>query len=244
MTHRLARPCCGAWERRSRCRCSTPWVPALSAATRIDRGLESDGVVTTRVFLPWQRYGTPDDVRAFYHRAVDAIERLPGVISAAPFHLPPGTGTTGLSSPFQFEGRRRTSRRRTSGPTGYRNAAVLLDAGDPDRERARLCAHRHRRCAARGDRARERRRALLARRGVDRQTGPDQPAVRVGDGGGGCRRLAVPRAHQQLDDGLLPGPAVVPLTTRQPCDSHRAGRPRRCCPPSATRFRPSSRRYR
>ena len=70
----------------------------------IDRGLESDGVVATRIFLPWQRYGTPDQDRAFYDRAVDAIERLPGVISAAPFHLPPGTGTTGLSSPFQFEG--------------------------------------------------------------------------------------------------------------------------------------------
>ena len=70
----------------------------------IDRGLDSDGVVTTRIYLPWQRYGTPDEIRAFYDRAVEAIERLPGVISAAPFHLPPGTGTTGLSSPFQFEG--------------------------------------------------------------------------------------------------------------------------------------------
>ena len=70
----------------------------------IDRGLDSDGVVTTRLYLPWQRYGTPDQIRAFYERAVEAIERLPGVISAAPFHLPPGTGTTGLSSPFQFEG--------------------------------------------------------------------------------------------------------------------------------------------
>ncbi len=70
----------------------------------IDRGLESDGVVTTRIYLPWQRYGTPDQVRAFYDRAVEAIERLPGVVSAAPFHLPPGTATTGLSSPFQFEG--------------------------------------------------------------------------------------------------------------------------------------------
>ena len=70
----------------------------------IDRGLESDGVVTTPILLPWQRYSTPDEVRAFYDRAVEAIERLPGVISAAPFHMPPGTATTGLSSPFQFEG--------------------------------------------------------------------------------------------------------------------------------------------
>lgn len=70
----------------------------------IDRGLDSNGVVTTRIYLPWQRYGTPDEVRAFYDRAVEAIELLPGVVSAAPFHLPPGTETTGLSSPFQFEG--------------------------------------------------------------------------------------------------------------------------------------------
>ena len=70
----------------------------------IDRGLESDNVVTTRILLPLQRYGTPAQVRAFYDRAVEAVERLPGVISAAPFHLPPGTATTGLSSPFQFEG--------------------------------------------------------------------------------------------------------------------------------------------
>ncbi len=70
----------------------------------IDRGLESDGVATARIVLPGQRYGTPDRVREFYDRAVEAVERLPGVMSAAPFHLPPGTGTTGLSSPFQFEG--------------------------------------------------------------------------------------------------------------------------------------------
>ena len=70
----------------------------------IDRGLETDGVVTARILLPWQRYGTPDQVRAFYDRAIEAVERLPGVLSAAPFHLPPGTATTGLSSPFQFEG--------------------------------------------------------------------------------------------------------------------------------------------
>ena len=70
----------------------------------IDRGLETDGVVTTRMFLPRERYRTPDEFRAFYDRTVDAVERLPGVVSAAPFHLPPGTGTTGLSSPFQFDG--------------------------------------------------------------------------------------------------------------------------------------------
>ena len=70
----------------------------------IDRGLDSDGVVTTRILLPWQRYRTPDQFRAFHDRAVEAVERLPGVISAAPFHLPPGTATSGLSSPFQFEG--------------------------------------------------------------------------------------------------------------------------------------------
>ena len=70
----------------------------------IDRGLESDGVVTTRMLLPRQRYRTPDQFRAFYDRAIEAVERLPGVISAAPFHLPPGTAATGLSSPFQFDG--------------------------------------------------------------------------------------------------------------------------------------------
>ena len=70
----------------------------------IDRGLESAGVATTRVMWPRQRYSTPDEVRAFYDRAVEAVERLPGVVSAAPFHLPPGTAATGLSSPFQFEG--------------------------------------------------------------------------------------------------------------------------------------------
>ena len=70
----------------------------------IDRGLASDGVLTTRILLPRQPYSTPDEVRAFYDRAVEAVERLPGVISAAPFHMPPGTAATGLSSPFQFEG--------------------------------------------------------------------------------------------------------------------------------------------
>ena len=69
----------------------------------IDRGLHADGVMTTRVVLPW-RYDTPDRVRAFYDRVVSEVEGLPGVVSAAPFHVPPGTATTGLSSPFQFDG--------------------------------------------------------------------------------------------------------------------------------------------
>ena len=130
----------------------------------IDRGLETDGVVTTRILLPWQRYGTPDQVRAFYDRAVEAVERLPGVVSAAPFHLPPGTGTIGLSSPFQFEGQTpdRVGDERV-GQLGYRHAALLRDDGDPDRERARLREHRYRRSATRGDREREHRGALLAR---------------------------------------------------------------------------------
>ncbi len=69
----------------------------------IDRGLRADGVMTTRVVLP-SRYDTPDRVRAFYDRVVAAVEGLPGVVSAAPFHLPPGTAATGVSSPFQFDG--------------------------------------------------------------------------------------------------------------------------------------------
>ena len=69
----------------------------------IDRGLHADGVMTTRVVLP-RRYDTPDRVRAFYDRVVAEIEGLPGVVSAAPFHLPPGSAATGMSSPFQFDG--------------------------------------------------------------------------------------------------------------------------------------------
>ncbi len=69
----------------------------------IDRGLHADGVMTTRVVLPW-RYDSPDRVRAFYDRVVAEIEGLPGVVSAAPFHLPPGSAATGMSSPFQFDG--------------------------------------------------------------------------------------------------------------------------------------------
>ena len=69
----------------------------------IDRGLHADGVMTTRVVLPW-RYDTPDRVRAFYDRVVSEIEGIPGVVSAAPFHVPPGTAATGISSPFQFDG--------------------------------------------------------------------------------------------------------------------------------------------
>ena len=69
----------------------------------IDRGLHADGVMTTRVVLP-RRYDTPDRVRAFYDRVVAEIEGIPGVVSAAPFHLPPGSAATGMSSPFQFDG--------------------------------------------------------------------------------------------------------------------------------------------
>ena len=89
----------------------------------IDRGIETDGVVTTRMVLPSQRYGTPDEVRAFYERAVDAIERLPGVIRSRWRRSPAGWRSwPSWPAGFPPDGRRLPTPRRRSEAANERQA--------------------------------------------------------------------------------------------------------------------------
>lgn len=70
----------------------------------IDRGFESSNVVLVSMLLPEARY---PDARArvgFYDQLLPRLMSIPGVVSAAPVHMEPGTGTVGLSAPMRFEG--------------------------------------------------------------------------------------------------------------------------------------------
>ena len=203
----------------------------------IDRGLESDGVVTTPILLPWQRYSTPDEVRAFYDRAVEAIERLPGVISAAPFHMPPGTATTGLSSPFQFEGQ--------TPDESATNEWANWDIATPRYFETMGIPILSGRAFARTDTADAQPVAIVSQSTAARYWPGEEPLgkrVRISPRfewshrGGGCRRPAVSRAHQQLDDRLLSRPRSRSTSPPETSRFAPTGRPRRCCPASATRI--------
>jgi predicted permease len=70
----------------------------------IDRGYDSSRMTVFRLLLPGVRYATPPSRVAFFDDLVARIVSLPGVESASPVHLEPGTGTTGLSAGLIIEG--------------------------------------------------------------------------------------------------------------------------------------------
>jgi putative ABC transport system permease protein len=70
----------------------------------IDRGFDSKNLLVVSLLLPEARLRDPRAMLAFYHQLLSQVEALPGVVSASPIHLGPGTGTLGLSAPMVFEG--------------------------------------------------------------------------------------------------------------------------------------------
>ena len=70
----------------------------------IDRGFDSNNLLMVSLLLPEGRQRDPRAMLAFYDQLLPQVEALPGVISASPIHVGPGTGTMGLSAPMMFEG--------------------------------------------------------------------------------------------------------------------------------------------
>lgn len=70
----------------------------------IERGFNSNDLLLVSLLLPEGRQRDPRGMLAFYHQLLPQVESLPGVLSASPVHVGPGTGTMGLSAPMVFEG--------------------------------------------------------------------------------------------------------------------------------------------
>jgi putative ABC transport system permease protein len=72
---------------------------------QVDRGFNSDNVLTMVVRLPELRYGEDAQVIGFFHQALDHIRALPGVRSAGIVNYLPFYGGLGSSTSFSIEGR-------------------------------------------------------------------------------------------------------------------------------------------
>ena len=70
----------------------------------IDRGFDSNNLTVISILLPESRYPDPRARLALYDRLLPQVEAIPGVVSATPIHLGPGTGTVGLSAPMSVPG--------------------------------------------------------------------------------------------------------------------------------------------
>jgi len=71
---------------------------------RIDRGFDSSNLTVIPILLPESRYADARTRLAFYDELLPKLTSLPGVISASPLQMGPGTGMAGLSAPMRFEG--------------------------------------------------------------------------------------------------------------------------------------------
>jgi putative ABC transport system permease protein len=72
--------------------------------TALDRGFDSKDLTVLNVLLPESRYADATQRLAFYEQLLPRVHAIPGVRSASPVHMLPGTGNVGLSAPMVFEG--------------------------------------------------------------------------------------------------------------------------------------------
>jgi predicted permease len=72
--------------------------------TALDRGFDSKDLTVVNVLLPESRYADATQRLAFYEHLLARVSAIPGVASASPVHMVPGTGNVGLSAPMIFEG--------------------------------------------------------------------------------------------------------------------------------------------
>lgn len=70
----------------------------------IERGFDSRDLVMASLLLPESRQRDPRAMIAFYDQLLPRLTALPGVVSATPTHVGPGSGVFGLGAPMLFEG--------------------------------------------------------------------------------------------------------------------------------------------
>ena len=79
-------------------------VRTVDQLRTIDRGFDSRDLTMIFLLLPDALQRDSPAMVAFYDRLLPQIDALPGVLSASPTHVAPGSGTLGLSAPMRFEG--------------------------------------------------------------------------------------------------------------------------------------------
>jgi putative ABC transport system permease protein len=79
-------------------------VRTFAQLQAIDRGFSSSNLVLVSLLFPDSQQRDARAMVGFYDRLLPQVEALPGVVSATPVHVRPGTGALGLSAPMLFEG--------------------------------------------------------------------------------------------------------------------------------------------
>ena len=79
-------------------------VQSFARLSRIDRGFDSTNLAAISMTLPGGKYPDAASRLAFYEELLPDITAIPGIVSATPVELGPGTGGLGLSALYVFEG--------------------------------------------------------------------------------------------------------------------------------------------
>ena len=79
-------------------------VRSFTHLQAIDRGISAGSLSMVSLLLPEAQQRDPRAMLAFYDELLPRVTALPGVTSATPVHVRPGSGTLGLSAPMRFEG--------------------------------------------------------------------------------------------------------------------------------------------
>lgn len=70
----------------------------------IDRGFDSSNLAVVEILLPKLGYPDAGTRLAFYEQLLPKLTALPGVLSASPDHMGPGSGNVGLGAAMIFDG--------------------------------------------------------------------------------------------------------------------------------------------
>ena len=79
-------------------------VRTLLASGKIDRGFESENLLTLEVPLQVSKYPEPESRLVFFEELVRQVETLGGVTSVTALRMNPGSGDSGVSGPLAYEG--------------------------------------------------------------------------------------------------------------------------------------------
>ena len=79
-------------------------VRTLLASGAIDRGFESENLLTLEMPLPVSKYSETASRLAFFEELVRQVESLGGVASVTALRMNPGSGDSGVTGPLAYEG--------------------------------------------------------------------------------------------------------------------------------------------